>query len=530
MSPTRLRVLGCGALVLFASGGAGLHPLTAGRSAWAIAHHHLEDDSSSWAQYRGNARRTGFAPWRTALEPEILWKLPLGPMIDASPVVGTDGTIYVAGPKTPVSQMDELVAVNPDGTVKWHTILDGFQLRATPAVHGDGSIVAVGHNAYADRVDRDDEGNVTSVSWKRETRMFLVAPDGDVRARTDQTRFFDGPGLSSPAYDGADGAFEWQLYPVAGGNLRRFDSSLAMTSLGGLTVTIEGSSYVPYPPRWVQALCAVTLGLSCWPCVVIELAGGDCRFSPRPVEPGPSPADPLTPSVSLTQCNDAVAPAYESARFWNTGGRQWQKGIFAVATAAIGAGGRAYIPTLDSEEGAIDGRDQDGDRRFFYKLPRHVAPSGPPALGRGAKDPGDDSVVECRRSDSPHDHRVIRDPAADNLYITGSDGDLYAIDYKGRGRWTAKEYGFTGPPVVLGLPDGRDIIVVASLHSLRGLRGEDGEAIWKVTLDPSFPVGDTPVRGSPAVHGDRIYIATEHELYAIGYRRPLPTPLATPER
>ena len=524
MTPTPLRVLRYAALALLASGCASPHTLAAGQTAGAIARHHLEDDSASWAQYRGNARRTAFAPWRSSSEPEILWKLELGPMIDASPVIGHDGTIYVAGPKTPVWPMDQLVAVNPDGTVKWQTILDGYQLRATPAVRSDGSIVAVGHNIYADRVERDANGNVTRVSWKREAKVFLVGSDGAVRARTDQNRFFDGPGLSSPAYDGADGVYHWHHYPLAGANLRRFDSSLAMHSLGGLSVTIEGYSYLP---GWVQAGCALSLGAACWPCAIVEATEGHCEFRPPGVPyPNPSqpPVDALTPSVSLTQCNDAVAPANESARFWLAGAKRWQKDIFAVTTAAVGAGGRAYIATQGSEEGRIEGRDQDGERRFFYELPNKVVPSGPPALGRGVKDPGDDSAVECRLSDSERDHRVRRDPAADNLYVTGSDGNLYAIDYKGRVRWTAEGFRFTGPPVVIGLPDGRDLVVAATLHSLRALRGEDGEAIWKITLEPSLRVGDTPVLGSPAVHGDRIYIATQYELYAIGYRRGLPEP------
>jgi hypothetical protein len=168
----------------------------------AIAHH-LESDSGSWSQYRGNARRTAFAPWRSAAEPSILWRLELGPMIDASPVIGPDGTIYLVGPKTPVWPMDQLIAVNPDGVVRWKTILDGFRLRATPAVRDDGSIVAVGYNIYVDRIVRDSTGNITKVFWKREAKVFLVGADRTVLARTDLTPFFNGPGLSSSAYASA---------------------------------------------------------------------------------------------------------------------------------------------------------------------------------------------------------------------------------------------------------------------------------------------------------------------------------------
>jgi hypothetical protein len=499
-----LRVLGCVALVLFASGCA----------------------TPTWDQYRGNARRTAFAPWPSSGKPEILWKRELGPMIDPSPVVGPDGTIYVAGPRGPDGPSDQLVAVNPDGTIKWtwQTIFDVYQLRATPAVRRDGSIVAVGHKIYADRVQRDPNGNVTSVSWKREARVFLVGPDGAGLARTDQNQFFDGPGLSSPAYDRADAVYHWHLYPLAGASLRRFDSSLAMTSVGGLSVTLEG--YSPLTP-WETAHCvALTFNAvaaaACWACTT---GAWECWYDPEfpdapsTDDPSRTPLDALTPSVALTQCNDAIAPAYESARFWLAGGRRWQKDIFAITTAVVGSGGRAYIPTRGSGEGRIEGRDQDGERRMLFLMPKEVVPIGPPALGRGVKDPGDNSVVECRMPDSDGAERVIQDPAADNLYVTGSDGTLYAIDYKGRLRWTKQpQYdGFSSPPVVLGLPDGTDLIVAASRLSLVALRGQDGAVMWEIILEPGGEF--TPVLGSPAVHGDRIYVATQRELYAIGFRR-----------
>ena len=49
----------------------------------------------TWDQYRGNARRTAFAPWPSSHKPEILWKRGLGPMIDAStPLAGAANHIY----------------------------------------------------------------------------------------------------------------------------------------------------------------------------------------------------------------------------------------------------------------------------------------------------------------------------------------------------------------------------------------------------------------------------------------------------
>jgi outer membrane protein assembly factor BamB len=120
--------------------------------------------------------------------------------------------------------------------------------------------------------------------------------------------------------------------------------------------------------------------------------------------------------------------------------------------------------------------------------------------------------------ESDRDHRTIREQAADSVYLTASDGKLYAIDYKGRLRWSFLQE-LTSPPIVLGLPDGQDIVVVAGARRepspvafLWGLRGATGEVLWKIPLD-------SPVRGSPAVHANRIYVATQTSLYAIGYER-----------
>lgn len=516
MLPTLLQYFFCffpsAALILFAAGCMSREALP--DPAIVFPRHHLEADSGSWSQYRGNARRTAFAPWARGGEPTILWKVNLGPMIDASPVVASDGTIYVAGPRTTFIPIDQLIAITPDGRVAWRTMLfvanEGrvYQLRSTPAVRKDGSLVVGGHYIEPGRIESGDVR-----SWNREGRVFLVDTAGNVQARTDASSLFEGGGLTSPAYDGHENAFYWQPYPLAGAGLMRFDNSFTWQGIGGLTVTITGGTGFP---AWYNVLCYSLPLLYCW---------GYAEFDPGPVYPPvgtPPPDDRLTPSPALTQCNDAVAATYETLRTRTmTVHKLWQRNVRALSTPAIGAGGRAYIPTAGSDGGRIEGRDQDGERRFRYDLPSGVLPIGPPALGRGVKDTGDDSVIECRPSDSARDHRIVKALDADNVYVSASDDKLYAIDYKGRLRWAANLVRLTSPPVVLGLGDGQEIILVASKTPapetgyLWGKRGVDGETLWKIDLD-------SPVLGSPAVHGDRIYVATRTALYALGYRRAPP--------
>lgn len=54
--------------------------------------------------------------------PVIKWKLELGGFTVSEPVIGPNGTIYVA---TEYMHPDKLYAVNPDGTVKWEFVAEG---------------------------------------------------------------------------------------------------------------------------------------------------------------------------------------------------------------------------------------------------------------------------------------------------------------------------------------------------------------------------------------------------------------------
>src|SRR5262245_41208465 len=134
--------------------------------------------SPVWPQYRGNARRTAFALWGKQIPPQgaITWRLDLGPMLDASPVVASDGTIYLVGPKTSWLPTDQLAAITPSGTVAWKTILvvaeeaKVYRLRSTPAIRRDGSLVVVG--LY---MEPRFNGGSRVKSWYREERVFLFS-------------------------------------------------------------------------------------------------------------------------------------------------------------------------------------------------------------------------------------------------------------------------------------------------------------------------------------------------------------------
>jgi outer membrane protein assembly factor BamB len=60
----------------------------------------------------------------------------LGPVVLSSPVIGNDGTIYTGGYNT------ELIAINPDGSIKWATPVSSTfaRVNTTPAIGADGTI------------------------------------------------------------------------------------------------------------------------------------------------------------------------------------------------------------------------------------------------------------------------------------------------------------------------------------------------------------------------------------------------------
>jgi len=226
----------------------------------------------------------------------------------------------------------------------------------------------------------------------------------------------------------------------------------------------------------------------------------------------------------LSACSDLVATGWDTLRVRTSGEQLWHKGSSGITTPAVGTAGRAYLPTFDDSHGRLQAWDQDGSRAWQVDFGEYTAATGPPAIGRGSKDSGDTSTTECTSND--RDHRLW--DTVDNIYVSVSDGYLYAIDYKGRIRWKQKiGDSLLGPPVVIRQPDDSEVIVAASDWNLLSAFASDGRPLWQLPLD-------SPARGSPAVAHDRIYVATEKSLYAIGPSSGAPrvgplTPAATTE-
>ena len=122
--------------------------------------HRKANSNGPFQPARGWIRRRPSAPtarfissWDTnfyALHPDgsLKWIFPTGSIIDSSPAIGTDGTIYFG------SHDKKFYALKPDGTLRW-TFTTGGQIISSPAITADGTIyfTSTDGNFYALRPD-----------------------------------------------------------------------------------------------------------------------------------------------------------------------------------------------------------------------------------------------------------------------------------------------------------------------------------------------------------------------------------------
>ena len=81
-----------------------------------------------------------------ALKPDgsLRWRLRTGSITESSPVIGSDGTIYLG-------VLQHLWAISPDGQKKWGRVGgEDFSFETTPVVLADGSICCVSRYGMLD--------------------------------------------------------------------------------------------------------------------------------------------------------------------------------------------------------------------------------------------------------------------------------------------------------------------------------------------------------------------------------------------
>jgi len=100
---------------------------------------HLADTDMPKFQYDNN--NTGRSPFVGPQTANLVWNYTLGKGIYGSPVIGSDGTVYVG------SWDNNVYAFYPDGTLKW-SFPTGNAVWSTPALDTDGTIYVGSNDKY----------------------------------------------------------------------------------------------------------------------------------------------------------------------------------------------------------------------------------------------------------------------------------------------------------------------------------------------------------------------------------------------
>ena len=385
-------------------------------------------------------------------------------MIDSSPVVTSNGTVYLAAR----TDRGNLHAIGRRGLI-WSSLLEGFDVRATPALLPDGRLVVVGSNPKG-TLDRTGDPRGSS----RE-RVFIVSPsDGRITHRTD---LYENAFMRSPLVD-STGTIYWsfgdllyRLVPRTRGT--RLVAERLVSAAGNLTSEFELPIWLDVPP------------------------------------PASPPDPPLQPSPALSlACEDILATGARarSYRFWPGTLKGWVKQLTLQTTPAVGGAGRAYFGMASGSgptDGSLGAFSQTGVAVWRTRV--SGMPAAPPAIGPAPAS----GARSCRRQNGS----AVSTSRRDRIYLTVYDrgsrtGRLYAFDDEGRVRWVRRLSGQPGAPVVVQLQNDHLIIVASGsptgTNALYAARSS-GDLVW------ARPLAGQAL-GSPAIAGGLIYIATRTSL------------------
>ncbi len=146
------------------------------------------DPSSPWPKFRADAMQDGRGTARPSLSGGSLWAFQTGNGIFSSPVVGSDGTVYVG------SADNTFYAINADGTLKWKfqtgNIIDSAALLDNKGRvyfgSGDGNLYALnagtGQTVWTYRAD-DPSVNNAYINWFEGN--VAIGPNGNLYVPND---------------------------------------------------------------------------------------------------------------------------------------------------------------------------------------------------------------------------------------------------------------------------------------------------------------------------------------------------------
>jgi len=140
---------------------------------------------SPWPMFHGNLKHTGQSPYDTShVDGTVKWEFKTEDRIEASPVIASDGTIYIG------SHDSNFYAINRDGSLKWV-----FDAGEPEYIEGWDVMKAILSTAAI-----DSDGTIYFISFA--DKLFALNPDGSIKWSVPMAAGF---GAWSSAAIGSDG-------------------------------------------------------------------------------------------------------------------------------------------------------------------------------------------------------------------------------------------------------------------------------------------------------------------------------------
>ena len=280
---------------------------------------------SPWPMFQHDPLHSGRSAATGITKPTLAWKVHVAGE-PSSPVIGADGTIYVATGMEGIDKTGYLYALSPAGMVKWRSKLPGPPAATAPAVAADGTIYVHINGG---------EGNTVAVE-----RLVAVNPDGTVKwifKTNGGAGSFTSSTQSSPVI-GPDGtiyfgSMDTRLYALGSNRKVRWAVSPSSSSIDS-SPALEASRNVVYVQDAASTVSAYgTKGMLKWQDRISTTSGGDS-------------------SAAVSASNGVLYIAAQSPPTLYAinpdGTIAWHKplgssGDFAFSTPAIGPSGTIYI-------------------------------------------------------------------------------------------------------------------------------------------------------------------------------------------
>jgi outer membrane protein assembly factor BamB len=335
---------------------------------------------SSWPVFRHDPAHSGRSDVAGPVQPALKWKFKTNGSISASPVVGTDGIVYIG------SSDSCLYAIKPDGTQKWKFGAEKM-VFSTPALAKEGTIYFGAANFLALKPDG-------SVQWKFTPpynigeAVPMIGPDGIIYIGSADLNLF----ALNP-----DGTEKWRFKVDAG----------AAPIVGAPALDANGNLY---------------FGCSDYRVYSANSANGTRRWrfeSRRGVISSPAVGKDAIYIGSSDSCLYALNP--NGSKRWEFKTKGW-----VSSSPAIGSDGTIYVGSMDSCLYAIN---PNGSEKWRFKTQGGIA-SSPAIDNHGVIYVGSiDACLYAVNSDGTEKWRFKTEDRIESSPAIGPDGTVYFGSY-----------------------------------------------------------------------------------------------------